>query len=274
MKKNMYPVKININNNPEDITILPSYHNIKCTHYQRKCKILAPCCNKLFDCRLCHDVIKDENEKNYDKSHKLNPLDSKNIKYVMCKECLTLQNINKNCVNCNICMGEYFCEKCRFYDNNKNQLYFHCDDCGICRRGEKEKFFHCKLCDMCFNLGHICNNKKKNIKDAQCPICFEDINTSIEQSFQLICGHMMHICCYEKYNLTSDKCPICSKNTHKNEEKDNLLKILKTILPQQKELSEMEINILCNECEKKNKIKFHYIGLECPDCNSFNTKQI
>ena len=27
----------------------------RCKHYQRRCEILAPCCNKYFACRVCHD---------------------------------------------------------------------------------------------------------------------------------------------------------------------------------------------------------------------------
>ncbi len=27
----------------------------RCKHYFRKCNIFAPCCDKEFSCRLCHD---------------------------------------------------------------------------------------------------------------------------------------------------------------------------------------------------------------------------
>ncbi|KAJ0036014.1 hypothetical protein Pint_25052 [Pistacia integerrima] len=26
-----------------------------CKHYRRRCKIRAPCCNEIFDCRHCHN---------------------------------------------------------------------------------------------------------------------------------------------------------------------------------------------------------------------------
>lgn len=26
-----------------------------CTHYKRNCALVAPCCNKIYTCRLCHD---------------------------------------------------------------------------------------------------------------------------------------------------------------------------------------------------------------------------
>jgi RING finger/CHY zinc finger protein 1 len=33
-----------------------------CVHYRRKCKIRAPCCGEVFDCRHCHNEAKDSLE--------------------------------------------------------------------------------------------------------------------------------------------------------------------------------------------------------------------
>lgn len=30
----------------------------RCAHYKRRCRIRAPCCNEIFDCRHCHNEIK------------------------------------------------------------------------------------------------------------------------------------------------------------------------------------------------------------------------
>lgn len=40
----------------------PSYRDhlkltFGCKHYKRNCKLLAPCCNKLFTCIRCHDDL-------------------------------------------------------------------------------------------------------------------------------------------------------------------------------------------------------------------------
>ena len=37
--------------------------NIKygCKHYNRNCKFFTNCCNKIFDCRLCHDEYFENN---------------------------------------------------------------------------------------------------------------------------------------------------------------------------------------------------------------------
>lgn len=29
-----------------------------CPHYRRRCRIRAPCCNEIFDCRHCHNETK------------------------------------------------------------------------------------------------------------------------------------------------------------------------------------------------------------------------
>lgn len=251
--------------------ILPLRHNINCEHYMRGCQLLSPCCNELFDCRLCHDVIKDEQEKNIDNAHTMNIHD---IQKIMCKKCYTLQDISQYCSYCHECMGNYFCDVCRFYDNRENKDYFHCVECGICRQGKKEDYMHCDSCGRCFIKGHEKNCKGINITSAECPICLENLNTSTRTSFPLLCGHMIHIDCFHEYAQTDDKCPLCCKKMYENEEGDNFLRFIKRTVRMPEELENMEMEIMCNDCGEKNKIKFHFAGLECPGCKSFNTKQI
>lgn len=43
---------------------IPSYQDplgatFGCKHYKRNCKLLAPCCNKLYTCIRCHDDLED-----------------------------------------------------------------------------------------------------------------------------------------------------------------------------------------------------------------------
>jgi RING finger/CHY zinc finger protein 1 len=33
-----------------------------CTHYKRRCKLVASCCGEVFWCRHCHNHVKDEGE--------------------------------------------------------------------------------------------------------------------------------------------------------------------------------------------------------------------
>nr|XP_016437168.1 PREDICTED: uncharacterized protein LOC107763215 [Nicotiana tabacum] len=34
------------------------YLEYGCSHYRRRCRIRAPCCNEIFDCRHCHNEAK------------------------------------------------------------------------------------------------------------------------------------------------------------------------------------------------------------------------
>ncbi|KAM7526176.1 hypothetical protein LguiA_016078 [Lonicera macranthoides] len=53
-----------------------------CSHYRRRCKIRAPCCDEIFDCRHCHNKDK-----------------------VICSMCNTEQDVQQNCIQCGVCMG-------------------------------------------------------------------------------------------------------------------------------------------------------------------------
>lgn len=33
-----------------------------CSHYRRRCKLVAPCCGEVFWCRHCHNQVKNEDE--------------------------------------------------------------------------------------------------------------------------------------------------------------------------------------------------------------------
>ncbi|KAE9460536.1 hypothetical protein C3L33_07572, partial [Rhododendron williamsianum] len=95
----------------------------------------------------------------------------RDVSQVICAVCDTEQQVAHVCSKCGVKMGAYFCEICRFYDDDTTKEQFHCDDCGICRLvsqviysfpillivvliqdmilyrvGGREKFFHCKKC--------------------------------------------------------------------------------------------------------------------------------
>ena len=55
----------------DDININNILFYDNCEHTIRGCKIFAPCCNKFFHCRVCHDIEMNDNNPDYDKQHKL-----------------------------------------------------------------------------------------------------------------------------------------------------------------------------------------------------------
>ena len=46
-------------NNPAQISRLMEQCRPKCSHYERNCTIVAPCCGLAFGCRICHDECPD-----------------------------------------------------------------------------------------------------------------------------------------------------------------------------------------------------------------------
>uniref|UniRef100_M4CU25 CHY-type domain-containing protein n=1 Tax=Brassica campestris TaxID=3711 RepID=M4CU25_BRACM len=103
-----------------------------CEHYKRRCKIRAPCCNLIFPCRHCHNdaanALPDPKERH--------DLVRQNV---ICSVCEAEQEVAQVCSNCGVCMGEYFCNICKFFDDETSKEQFHCDDCGICR-------YRCPIC--------------------------------------------------------------------------------------------------------------------------------
>lgn len=239
-----------------------------CEHYKRGCKILAPCCDKLFHCRLCHDEQSD---------HEINRFE---IKKVQCKKCYYLQDVKQFCEICNNCMGEYFCSICNFFDDtDKGQ--FHCESCGICRVGGRENFYHCNRCNSCIRIeikdSHNCI---ENVTKDVCPICRLDLFNSTESLSVLKCGHYMHQNCMnfmlnqKKLSLTSLRCPTCQKTIVDLSKHWAMMDLEIENVPMPEEYINETRNIICNDCETEGNVKFHVLGLKCvnSNCGSYNTK--
>lgn len=46
--------------------------------------------------------------------------------------------MSKQCINekCKTVFGRYFCETCKFFDDDPTKDIYHCDKCKICRIGK------------------------------------------------------------------------------------------------------------------------------------------
>lgn len=56
--------------------------NATCVHYERNCNIVAPCCGRIFGCRICHDELSPPGHP---------PMNRFMIREVVCKNCHTRQ---------------------------------------------------------------------------------------------------------------------------------------------------------------------------------------
>ncbi|XP_002520677.2 E3 ubiquitin-protein ligase MIEL1 isoform X1 [Ricinus communis] len=180
-----------------------------CDHYRRRCKIRAPCCQQIFSCRHCHNEATNAMSKPKDR-HEIVRHD---IQQVICSLCNFEQQVAQVCTNCGVKMGEYFCNICKFYDDDTTKGQFHCEGCGICRVGGQDKFFHCEKCGSCYQVelrnNHSCvENSMKNC----CPVCYEYLFDSVKGATVMRCGHTMHADCFQEMAKQNQyRCPICSK---------------------------------------------------------------
>lgn len=255
-------------NEPVRLNMFPTFcdekkHIFGCQHYQTGAKIMADCCGQLFPCRLCHDEQV--------KGHQINRHATKTM---MCQYCSHIQEVGQNCIKCKRQLSRYYCDICKFHDDDPNKNIYHCHDCGICRigKGIGIDVFHCKKCNTCLGISlkdsHICieNNLKSN-----CPICCSDLFSSREGCMLLKCGHAMHKPCFHEFiKSNSFKCPLCAKSIGDLTLSWQRLDRLIASQPMPKEYQKT-CQVFCNDCEKKTDSPHHFLGIKCQSCGSYNT---
>ncbi|WOG83752.1 hypothetical protein DCAR_0102930 [Daucus carota subsp. sativus] len=242
-----------------------------CDHYRRRCKLRAPCCNQIFTCRHCHNefssALSNPKERHEIVRHE--------IKQVVCAVCETEQPVAHVCSSCGVKMGEYFCNICKFYDDDTKKQQFHCDDCGICRVGGRENFFHCKKCGSCYAVVLLDNHScVENSMKSHCPICYEFLFDSVKGTLIMNCGHTIHSDCFAEMTVQNQyRCPICSKSVGDMSTIWQRLDMEVQATPMPHEYR-YEVGILCNDCNKTSQVSFHFVGHKCSHCNSYNTRVI
>jgi hypothetical protein len=142
---------------------------------------------------------------------------------------------------------------------------------------------------------------------ARCsPICHQPIFTSTEPSIFLRCQHLMHDNCFKQYIRTNFRCPvrpsqpaqtvfpsrqprskmrvcvcvcvcvlyvqICSKSIGNMSETFEMLNLIVQQNRMPPEFDATKANILCNDCQAKTTVPYHFIAHRCSECDSFNTR--
>ena len=68
---------------PPPAPVIPQpENNAACVHYERNCNIVAPCCGRIFGCRICHDEFSPPGH---------SPMNRFMVREVVCKLCNTRQ---------------------------------------------------------------------------------------------------------------------------------------------------------------------------------------
>ena len=111
-----------------------------CPHYRRNIKLQCSSCSRWYTCRFCHDEVE---------NHLLNRPETRNM---LCMFCGCAQPASKECIRCGERSARYYCNVCKFWDDDPAKHIYHCNDCGICRIGQGlgKDFFHCKVRPPCW----------------------------------------------------------------------------------------------------------------------------
>jgi hypothetical protein len=90
----------------------------------------------------------------------------------------------------------------------------------------------------------------------------------------MLCGHSIHQTCYYEHMKSSYKCPICSKSTINMETQFRNLDRAIDNQPMPPQFQDTEAMVSCNDCYAKSAVKYHWLGLKCAICDSYNTAQL
>ncbi|GAX79413.1 hypothetical protein CEUSTIGMA_g6854.t1 [Chlamydomonas eustigma] len=247
--------------------------NHGCSHYRRRCMLVAPCCNEAFWCRHCHNAIKCDNEQEPRKKH---VLDRKAIREVVCALCSKRQPAAATCNACGVSFGRYSCLQCNFFDDDLSKKQYHCEDCGICRVGGRQHYFHCSTCNCCYAISlrnsHVCI---ENSMHHNCPVCFEFLFESIKPINVMPCGHTIHQACLKELAVhQSYTCPVCSKTYMNMNRMWRHMDTLVAETPMPEEHRGIQVALLCNDCNRRFEAPFHVVGHKCSGCGGYNTKRV
>ena len=112
----------------------------------------------------------------------------------------------------------------------------------------------------------------EQISKSDCPVCLENLHTSREPCQIPPCHHLLHKSCFESLlDKNYFYCPICSKSLVDLTLMWKLMLSQAEKFPMTGKYENVNVNILCRDCNLFCKSKYHVIGFSCSTCSGFNT---
>jgi hypothetical protein len=88
------------------------------------------------------------------------------------------------------------------------------------------------------------------------------------------CGHTLHKDCWSEHIKHAYKCPICSKSIVNMETQFRRLDLAIDAQPMPEKFQDTRAVVACNDCSAKTTVRYHWLGLKCAVCQSYNTSQL
>lgn len=114
----------------------------------------------------------------------------------------------------------------------------------------------------------------ERLVECDCPICGDYMFNSTKPVVFMACGHSIHATCYEEHKESSYRCPICSKSLYNMDALFRNLELSIQSQPMPPEFQDTMAVISCNDCLGKSQVKYHWLGLKCAICHSYNTIEL
>ena len=92
----------------------------------------------------------------------------------------------------------------------------------------------------------------------------------------LRCGHVMHLNCYNRMYMRGQNqtCPLCKKSIDDMKDHFSLLDSAVRMQPMPQAYANTKSNIYCQDCNKSGCVQYHFVGLKCEFCGSYNTREL
>jgi hypothetical protein len=107
--------------------------------------------------------------------------------------------------------------------------------------------------------------------DRDCPICGDNMFDSVKRVIFMDCGHTIHHSCFKELLKTSYRCPLCNKSVVNMEIQFRNYDAAIQNQPMPDEYRDTRAVVSCNDCSAKSQTAYHWLGLRCSICRSYNT---
>ena len=300
----------NLFSSQHDTPMNLSNHNETCNHYEKSCSQFEfDCCSTIDPCKRCH-VERDSCKSSHVKSIVCLKCKKRQKPSATCCEC-NEQFSTFHCEICELwTVKEIFhCNFCGICRVGKKETTFHCHSCKMCFHDTEENHkcpefsFHdsvCVICNECvfnhqqssfpFSCGHFihnsCFHKFIEYGHSTCPYCKKSFcdrqeewsirrdliqRNPIPKDFFVLKEFDIVPTKYGKFKILQ-----VQNEMYFGHFIEWILKNKKPatgLLNKNSIDNNIYVSILCNDCSSHSSVLFHFYGLECKVCGSFNTQQ-